>query len=94
MNTQQKTALLSQRQQEAIQTATTAEKAARREFLSRLIILNFGLFELCLPLLGARKRRQRYEQAQEKRLAIVANYARIIAAVPVDYTETNQFRTA
>lgn len=92
MNKQTKTEQLKARQAEAIETAKAQEAQARKKYVNRLHpFVAFG-FPFVLPLLGARKARQRYEKAQEKRLCIVRQYAAILAAVPTDYTEINRFK--
>ena len=86
MNRSTKTVLLSQRQAEAIQTATDNEKAAIIKSYRQIKIFGFTIE------LWSGKARQRYEKAQEKRLCIVRQYAAILAAVPTDYSEINRFK--
>ena len=89
MNKSTKAALLSQRQSEAIQTATDNEKVARNAFIKsyrQIKALGFTLE------LWSDKARQRYEQAQEKRLNICRQYAAILAAVQTDYSEQNRIK--
>lgn len=92
MNRQTKTAQLEARQAEAIATAKEQETQARKEYANRLRpFVAFG-FPFVLPLLGARKARQRYEKAQENRLCVIRQYATILQAIPTDYRETNYIK--
>lgn len=89
MNKQTKTAQLEARQAEAIQTANDNEKAARNAFISSY--RQIKIFGFTLEL-WSDKARKAYERAQENRLAIMRQYAAILAAVPTDYTEINYIK--
>ena len=90
MNKQTKTAQLEARQAEAMRTAEEQETQARKAYFSHFHGFRLGKkLEVIICTFGARKARQRYEQAQEKRLNICRQYAAILAAVPTDYSEIN-----
>ena len=92
MNTQQKLEALSQRANEAIQTAKEQEAQARKKYVNRLHpFVAFGV-PFVLPLLGARKARQRYKKAQENRLTIIRQFAALLEAVPADYRVINTLK--
>lgn len=93
MNRQTKTALLEARQAEAMKAAEEQETQARKAYFSHFYGFRLGeKLEITLCTFGARKARQRYEKAQENRLAIARQYAAIIAAVPTDYSEINRLK--
>lgn len=89
MNKQTKTEQLSQRQQDAIQTATENEKqAAKRLAKSFRQITLFGFtFEL-----WSAKARQKWEQAQAQRIGLQRKYGAILQAVCIDYAEQNTIK--
>ena len=93
MNKQTKTAQLEARQAEAMRTAEEQEKQARKAYFSHFYGFRLGKkLEITFATFGARKARQRYEKAQENRLAIVRQYAAILQAIPTDYSETNYIK--
>lgn len=93
MDKHTKTAQLEARQAEAIKTADDQEKQARKAYFSHFYGFRIGKkLEIVFCTIGARKARQRYEKAQENRLAIARQYAAILAAVPTDYSEINRFK--
>ena len=93
MNRQTKTAQLEARQSEAMKAAEEQETQARKAYFSHFYGFRLGKkLEITFATFGARKARQRYEKAQEKRLCIVRQYAAILAAVPTDYSETNYIK--
>ena len=93
MDRQTKTAQLEARQAEAIATAKAQETQARKAYFSHFYGFRLGKkLEITFATFGARKARQRYEKTQENRLAIVRQYAAILAAVPTDYSEINYIK--
>lgn len=93
MNTQQKLEALSQRANEAIQTAKEQEAQARKAYFRSCIGFKIGQhFELVFPTFGTRKARQRYEKAQENRLTIIRQFAALLEAVPADYRVINTLK--
>lgn len=93
MNRQTKTAQLEARKAEAMKAAEEQETQARKAYFCSVMGLKIGKhFELVFPTIKTRKARQRYEKAQENRLAIARQYAAILAAVPTDYSEINRFK--
>ena len=93
MNRQTKTAQVEARQAEAMRTAEEQETQARKAYFSHFYGFRLGKkLEITFATFGARKARQRYEKAQENSLAIMRQYAAILAAVPTDYSETNYIK--